>query len=71
MVAAPIATPVTTPLNEPMVASAVVLLAHVPPPPSVSVTDWPIHTAAGPAMADGSGSMITVLFTGQAVIGAA
>jgi hypothetical protein len=50
MITEPAATPVTTP-EELIVAKAVLLLAHVPPPVvSVSVAVFPTHTAVLPTI---------------------
>jgi hypothetical protein len=58
MVAVPDATPVTIPEAEPTVATVVVLLAHAPPPASVSDVVRPTHTLAVPVIEDGSGLIV-------------
>ena len=56
IVEVPAATPVTMPEEEPMVATEVLLLVHVPPlVASVSVVVWPVHTLVVPAIAAGVG----------------
>ena len=61
MVVVPDATPVTVPLDEPMVALAGVLLAHVPPVvASVRVVDEPTHTDVAPLIEAGSGLIVTL-----------
>jgi len=63
IVAVPALTPVTIPLAEPIVARPV-LLAQVPPVnESVSVIVEPTQTAAGPPMAEGSGTTVSVVVT--------
>jgi len=52
--------PVTIPDDDPIVATEVVPLLHVPPPPSLSVIVAPTQTAPGPVMEPGSGLMVTV-----------
>jgi hypothetical protein len=54
-------TPVTVPDDEPMVATLVVPLVHVPPGEmSVSVVDVPAQIEARPVIAPGSGFTVTV-----------
>ncbi len=51
----PVAAPETRPVDDPIVATVVLLLVHVPPPTSVSVVVKPMHTLAAPVIADGAG----------------
>ena len=51
--------PPTIPLDEPIVATAGVLLVHVPPPPSVKVIFEPPQTVVGPDIA--AGNELTVI----------
>jgi len=53
--------PVTIPLADPIVATAVGMLLHVPPPliSASSIVD-PTHTVEKPLMGDGSGLTVTV-----------
>lgn len=44
-----------------MVATAVLLLVHVPPPVLLSVTGDPMHIVVLPVIADGSGLTVTVV----------
>lgn len=67
MVALPPVTPVTIPVDEPTVAIAVLLLAHVPPPASLRVVVLPAHTVATPVIAPGSGLTVTVVIRMQPV----
>src|SRR5437763_776971 len=56
MTAVPASTPVTTPLDDPIVATAVVLLIHVPPAiASVKLVVDPVQTSSEPAIAAGNG----------------
>ena len=50
---------VTNPVVDPIVATVVLLLVHVPPPASVRVAVEPIHIPGLPDMADGSGFTVT------------
>ena len=59
MVVVPADTPVTTPVPE-TVATMVVLLFQVPPPPSLNVVVKPTHTDIVPDIADGSGFTVTI-----------
>ena len=56
--------PATPPESKPVVApiAAVVMLLElqVPPPKSVNVVDWPLHTTGVPKIADGSGLTVIV-----------
>jgi hypothetical protein len=52
----PAVTPLTMPVSEPTVATAVLLLLHVPPlAVSLSVTGVPVHTDVEPEIADKTG----------------
>ena len=58
----PLVIPVTNPVMEPIVATAGLLLAHVPPvAASLRVTVEPTHTLVGPAIAGGPGFTVTVV----------
>ena len=60
-VAVPKELPVAIPLLKPMVSTAVLLLAHVPPVvASDKVVVKPTHTVMVPVMADGSAFTVTV-----------
>ncbi len=59
----PLATPVTIPVDEPIVATDVVLLDHVPPPASVNVVVKPAHTLAVPDIEDGKVFTVTTVVT--------
>jgi hypothetical protein len=66
IVTSPVSTPVTIPDEEPTVARAVLLLVHVPPVTvSVSVTDEPTHTVAGPVITVGDGLTFIVVVAVQ------
>jgi hypothetical protein len=53
--------PATTPEAEPIVATAVLLLLHVPPADRLSnVDEVPIHIPSEPVIADGEDPMLTV-----------
>jgi hypothetical protein len=67
IVEVPASTPVTTPEAEPTVATLVVLLAHVPPPASVSVAVKPSHATDVPLIADGNGFTVTRVLVKQPV----
>jgi hypothetical protein len=68
-VVVPVVTPVTIPVNDPIVATDVVLLAHVPPiEASVSVIVAPTHTAPGPLIGTGSGLTVTITVLTQPVL---
>lgn len=57
----PIVNPFTTPLVEPILATPVLLLVHVPPPgPVANVVELPAHTVVAPLMGAGSGLMLMV-----------
>ena len=59
--------PLTTPV-EPMVASEVLLLLHVPPAVALlSVTDAPVHNPAVPFIAVGIAFTVAVVVTEQPV----
>ena len=62
--------PLTIPVREPTLATDGVLLAHVPPPKSVSVVLPVIHTSLPPDIGNGNGSIIIVLVIGHPVVGA-
>ena len=52
------------PLVEPMVATATVLLPHVPPPlVMLSETEAPAQTADGPLIEEGNGLTVIVFVT--------
>jgi hypothetical protein len=59
--AVPEATPVTTPLEEPIVATDVLLLLHVPLPELATVIEEPAHTADMPVIAEGSTFTVNVV----------
>lgn len=61
--------PVTTPDDKPIVATAVVLLLHVPPPVLLNVIAEATHTADAPVIGDGSGSTVTVRVTAHPAAG--
>jgi hypothetical protein len=56
------------PVPEPT-ATLVLVLLHVPPPVLVSVMDAVKQTVAGPLIADGNGSTVTVVTVAQPVPG--
>ena len=60
MIVVPEITPVTIPLDVPIVATKVLLLLHVPTPPSVRVIVDPGQTDKGPDMPEGSGFTVMV-----------
>ena len=64
----PVATPKTIPLDEPIIATAEVLLTQVPEPGSLSVIDEPAQTADGPEMDEGNGLTVMVAVTKQPVL---
>ena len=56
----PAATPRASPVEEPIVATEVVPLVHVPPPGvELNVLVLPIHTAIVPVIAVGNGFTVT------------
>ena len=57
--------PETRPLPEPTVATAVLLLVHVPPPASLSREVAPSHTFKLPDIGAGKGSTLTVFVVAQ------
>ena len=60
IVAVPASTPVTTPLPDPTVATATLLLLHVPPGTASAKLDVkPWQTLIVPVIAEGSGLTIT------------
>jgi len=61
------APPVIVPDAEPIGAMVVLLLAHVPPPPSVNVVVAPRQTLNGPDMADAAGFTVSVATRRQPV----
>ena len=68
MVAVPGDTPDTIPVNEPIVATAVFPLAHLPPGvASVKVDGIPTHTLVEPVMAAGNGLTVSVATAKQPV----
>ena len=60
MVAVPKTIPETIPVLIPTVATVVVLLVQVPPPPSLNADALPIQTIALPVIADGAETTVTV-----------
>lgn len=63
MAVVPVVRPVIAPVADPIVATEVVALAHVPPVvASVSVMLAPTHKADGPLIAAGNGFTVTVVF---------
>ena len=57
----PAKTPERIPLPEPIVATVVVLLTHVPPvKPSLSVVVAPVQTVDDPAIVAGNGLTVTI-----------
>ncbi len=68
MVVVPIAMPETRPDETPIVATAVLLLAHVPPVTAlVSVFDPPVQTVFMPVIAGGKGFTVTIIVDIQPV----
>jgi hypothetical protein len=64
MVAVPNETPVSTPDTEPMVATAVLLLLHLPPETELpNVEEPPIQTDVSPVIAVGRGVTVTKVET--------
>jgi hypothetical protein len=62
IVVMPMATPLITPVEEPTVATAVLLLLHVPPDDAeVSVVVLPTHVTAVPVIDAGKGSTVTTV----------
>jgi hypothetical protein len=62
IVAVPIVLPVTIPLEDPMLATGILLLLHVPPPDVLdSVLVSPRHTDVFPLIVAGSGFTVTVV----------
>ena len=55
--------PVTKPEADPIVATTVLLLIHVPPPASLKVVDRPEHTDVVPVIADGNGLTVATFVT--------
>ena len=68
MVDVPVIIALTTPVEDPMVATDVLLLAHVPPPASMRVVVLPGHTAAVPLIAAGKGNTVATVVTAQPVL---
>lgn len=61
--------PVITPVVNPILASAVLLLVHVPPViASESMIEDPVHTLPGPVMGGGAAFTVTVTDTVQLVV---
>ncbi len=57
----PIVNPFTTPVDEPIVATAILLLLHVPPlGPVANVVELPAHTVVAPLIGAGNGLMLIV-----------
>ena len=68
IVEVPVDTPVAIPLAEPIVATAVLLLVHVPPPDaSVKVVVVPGHACNVPEIAAGNGFTVTACVAIQPV----
>ena len=68
MVAVPEVMPVTTPVEDPMVATPVALLLHVPPEVVlVNVVVKPTHTLVVPAIAAGFGLTVKLVTAIQPV----
>lgn len=68
IVTVPVVTPDTIPVAVPIAAIAVLLLPHVPPVvASVSAAVLPVHTIAGPAIAEGKGFTVTTAVIKQPV----
>jgi hypothetical protein len=64
MVAVPAATPPAVPVPDPIVATVVGLLVHVPPPvASVNVPVVPTQIDGGPTGIAGTGSTVNVAYT--------
>ena len=64
----PGAVPQTTPVRLPIAATPELLLLHVPPlVASVSVTQLPVQTLVGPAIADGNALTVTACVAIQPV----
>ena len=64
MIAVPVVTPETIPVVAPTVATATLLLLHVPPPGlSVRVVVAPVQTSKDPVMPDVMGMTVIVLIT--------
>jgi len=62
MIAVPAATPVTIPVEDPIVLTAILLLAHVPPEvASVKEEVSPIHTALPPEIVTGIGLTVAAV----------
>ena len=68
MVVAPDVTPVSTPVSDPIVATAVLELIHVPPlVASLSVVVAPIQAVVVPVIDDGGGFMVNTVVAKQPV----
>ena len=68
IIAVPALTPDATPLKEPIVATAMLLLLHVPPiVASLSVVVLPTQTAVTPVIAAGSGLTVIIVVVRQPV----
>ena len=64
----PVLTPVAIPESEPIVATAVLLLAHVPPVTASVYNDVnPTHATDGPMIAPGTGLTVIISETEQPV----
>lgn len=61
MVAVPAATPVIIPVEAPIVAIAVLLLLHVPPPAAVNGLVAPTHTPVAPLIVDPAITLIVLV----------
>ena len=69
IVAVPEVTPYASPEDRPMVATAALLLVHMPPGvASVKVVVLPGHTAAPPPITSGRALMVTVVIAVQPVV---
>ena len=60
MMVEPRLTPVIIPVERPIVATDVLLLVQVPPPPSVRVVVLPTQALVAPVIAPGAVTMVTV-----------
>jgi hypothetical protein len=68
MIAVPAITPDTMPEPEPIVATEVLLLLHMPPGVALdNVTVLPIQVTVGPVIGDGNGLTVTDNVAGVAV----
>ncbi len=67
MIAVPADDPKRNPDDKPIVATAELLVVHVPPPVPLSVVDANTHNEYGPVIADGSGLTVTTIVEAQPV----